>query len=214
MNSRIQTPLFPIRMDLNQRVVVTQADITTLQVDAIVNAANETLLGGGGVDGAIHATAGRDLYRECAQLGGCATGQAKITSGYRLPARHVIHTVGPKGEKERDLRKCYKACLQLCLDHKLRSIAFPCISTGVYGYPEQPAAKVALQTVRQWLEIHWREIDSIIFCTFTASDMQLYTDLMPRYFPVELPDKTQDELNPKGLGSLASTQSPLIQLAN
>lgn len=215
--NEIQTPIFPVWMDLNERVVVTKADITKLKVDAIVNAANSSLLGGGGVDGAIHAAAGKDLYNECAQLRGCATGQAKITLGYNLPARHVIHTVGPKGEDEKHLRSCYNACLELCLDNKLRTVAFPCISTGVYGYPEEPAAEVALLTVRQWLEKHWRDIDCIIFCTFSDSDLELYKSLMPRYFPLKLPpihETSVGKLNAQGLGPLADTRSSATKKAS
>jgi len=209
-------PLFPVNDHINQRIIVTKADITTVYVDAIVNAAKTSLLGGGGVDGAIHVAAGKDLYRECAQLGGCATGQAKITSGYRLPARHVIHTVGPRGEREQELRRCYNACLQLCLAYKLRTVAFPCISTGTFGYPAEAAAKVALLTVRQWLEEHWREVDCIMFCTFLDSDWELYTSLMPQYFPLDLPSapKVVSGLNPQGLGPLADTRSTAPKLAN
>jgi len=204
---KVRPPMFPVRKELNRKVVITGADITILQVDAIVNAANKTLLGGHGVDGAIHAAAGLGLYHECVPLNGCAVGEAKITSGHRLPARHVIHTVGPRGEKERDLQNCYEACLQLCLDHRLRTVAFPCISTGVFGYPEEPAAKVVLRTVRHWLEEHWRDVDCIIFCTFTDVSERLYRDLMPGYFPVDLPSKQQGDLNTKGSGPSASPRS-------
>jgi O-acetyl-ADP-ribose deacetylase (regulator of RNase III) len=141
------------------RLSMELGDITRFRGDAIVNAANESLLGGGGVDGAIHAAAGPDLLTECHTLHGCATGQAKITGGYRLPARHVIHTVGPvwhagmHGE-EALLAGAYRSCLELAEQHELRTIAFPAISTGVYGYPLEQATRVALRTILAWLDEH------------------------------------------------------------
>jgi O-acetyl-ADP-ribose deacetylase (regulator of RNase III) len=148
-----------------------QADITSLDVDAIVNAANSSLLGGGGVDGAIHRAAGWDLVHECRLLGGCKTGEAKITKGYRLPARHIIHTVGPVWQDglhgEREL------LLELAARHGLSSIAFPCISTGIYGYPEDAAAAVAVATVRKFLEQSSYQID-VTFCCFSAHKLKIY----------------------------------------
>jgi O-acetyl-ADP-ribose deacetylase (regulator of RNase III) len=154
------------------RVVV--ADITTVVVDAIVNAANESLLGGGGVDGAIHRAAGPELLAECRRLGGCPTGEARITRGYRLPARFVIHTVGPVwrggGHGEAALlASCYRASLHLAMENGARSIAFPAISTGVYGFPAAPAARIAVETVADVLARHPGALDEVLFCCFSEA---------------------------------------------
>ena len=155
-----------------------QGDITTLEVDAIVNAANETLLGGGGVDGAIHRAAGPELLAACRTLGGCPAGEARITKGYRLPAKHVIHTVGPvwhggnKREPER-LANCYKNCLSLAVDNGVKSIAFPSISTGVYAYPIDQACRIALKTTMVFLKSN-PEIERVVFVCFSDADRAEY----------------------------------------
>ena len=160
------------------RLDVCVADITTLDLDAIVNAANRTLLGGGGVDGAIHRAAGPDLLSECRKLNGCKTGQAKITAGHRLPAQHIIHTVGPiydgGGYAEADLlRSCYLESLRLASEAALQTVAFPCISTGIYGYPKLEACDIAVSAVTEWLATH--DLPQLVtFCCFGADDAELY----------------------------------------
>ena len=161
---------------------VCQADITTLAVDAIVNAANSSLLGGGGVDGAIHRAAGPELLAECRRLGGCRTGEAKITQGYRLPARWVVHTVGPvwrggQHEEAELLAAAYVNSLRLAAEQGAQSIAFPCISTGVYGYPAREAANIAVQAVREMLP-QCPQMQRVVFCCFSQQDAARYQQLL------------------------------------
>jgi len=163
------------------RIEIVEGDITRLDVDAIVNAANESLLGGGGVDGAIHRAAGPELLAECRTLQGCPTGEAKITKGHRLKARHVIHTVGPvwQGGASNEpelLARCYRSSLALAEKHKLKSIAFPAISTGIYGYPKEPAAEIAVREVRA----HARFLEHVTFCCFDSATADLYRDVIAR----------------------------------
>ena len=161
-------------------IQLTQGDITELKVDAIVNAANKTLLGGGGVDGAIHRAAGPELLDECRTLNGCATGDAKITKGYRLPAKHVIHTVGPVwsggNHQERELlASCYRRSLEIAAENKLRSIAFPNISTGIYHFPKEEAARIAVAEVKEFIK-KTPFPEEIIFCCFDQENYALYQE--------------------------------------
>ena len=168
--------------EASDQIELIKGDITKIKVDAIVNAANKSLLGGGGVDGAIHRAAGPALLEECRMLKGCDTGQAKITSGYNLPARFVIHTVGPvwyggSHNEENLLASCYRTSLQQAEEKKLNSIAFPNISTGIYGYPKNQAARIAVATAREFLEesIH---IKKVVFVAFDEENFHLYKELL------------------------------------
>ncbi|KAL5464060.1 hypothetical protein EMCRGX_G033019 [Ephydatia muelleri] len=180
---------------LSKKVSLWRGDITTLQIDAIVNAANRSLLGGGGVDGAIHSAAGSNLLKECRKLGGCDTGDAKITSGYKLPAKYVIHTVGPTNGSRDKLRSCYSRCLQLALENNIRSLAFCCIATGIYGYPNKDAAHVALETVQEWLQTDGNadKVHRIIFCVFLDIDYEIYKSLLQMYFPVKSQEQVKSD---------------------
>lgn len=167
------------------RIELVQDDITTLAVDAIVNAANSSLLGGGGVDGAIHRAAGPELLAECRQLGGCPTGEARITGGYRLPAKHVIHTVGPVWHDGRSgetdlLAACYRHSLQLARENRLRRIAFPAISTGVYGFPADRAARIAMQTVEEITQEYPHAFDEILFVCFNQPCLEAYRAVLSK----------------------------------
>lgn len=170
----------------NKKISVIQNDITKLDVDAIVNAANQSLLGGGGVDGAIHRGAGKELVEECRKLNGCATGSAKITNGYKLPAKKVIHAVGPvyssRKSSEPLLRGCYRTSLDLAVDNGCKSLAFSALSTGVYGYPSNEAAEAVIDEVRKWLDEDSKraeKLDRIIFCNFGEKDQKPYYEFLP-----------------------------------
>jgi O-acetyl-ADP-ribose deacetylase (regulator of RNase III) len=165
-----------------ERISIVEADITTLDVDVIVNAANQTLLGGGGVDGAIHRRAGKELLAECRTLGGCETGDAKLTKGYKLPARYIIHAVGPRyrngqsGERAK-LASCYRKSLELAREHRLESIAFPGISTGIYRFPQREAAEIAIATIVAHLESH--DVPrNVVLCTYDAVATTIMTEAL------------------------------------
>lgn len=174
---------------LARRIEVVEGDITKQAVDAIVNAANTTLLGGGGVDGAIHRAAGPELLEECRTLGGCPTGQARITKGYHLPARFVIHTVGPvwqggdRGEDEL-LASCYRNALALAVQHGVRTIAFPSISTGAYGFPMERAARIAVAEIRKFLERE-SNLEKVVLVCFGQAGCDLHARIVGKLFPVE-----------------------------
>lgn len=170
--------------EYNNKICTLKSDITKLEVDAIVNAANTSLLGGGGVDGAIHRAAGPDLLRECRTLGGCKTGSSKITDAYRLPSKKVIHTVGPVYDSDEEseplLRGCYKTSLQLAVENDCKSIAFSAISTGIYGYPSTSSAYAALDETRKFLErSEGQKLDKVIFCNFLDKDINAYAKILP-----------------------------------
>ncbi len=164
------------------KITLIQGDITKLKVDAIVNAANRSLLGGGGVDGAIHRAAGKQLLEECKTLNGCETGDAKITKAYNLPAKYVIHTVGPvwyggKSNEEELLASCYRRSLELAVENNIHTIAFPNISTGIYRFPKEKAAKIAIKTVQQFLAVN-AKIQEVIFVTFDSDNYQIYQKIL------------------------------------
>ncbi|XP_039335281.2 ADP-ribose glycohydrolase MACROD2 [Saimiri boliviensis] len=187
-----------MKKSLAEKVSLYRGDITLLEVDAIVNAANASLLGGGGVDGCIHRAAGPCLLAECRNLNGCDTGHAKITCGYDLPAKYVIHTVGPiarghiNGSHKEDLANCYKSSLKLVKENNIRSVAFPCISTGIYGFPNEPAAVIALNTIKEWLAKNHHEVDRIIFCVFLEVDFKIYKKKMNEFFSVDDNEEEED----------------------
>ena len=172
-------------MNAIDRIAIQEADITTLEVDAIVNAANSSLLGGRGVDGAIHRRAGREMLAECRGLGGCQTGDAKLTRGYKLPAKYVIHAVGPRwnggGNGERDLlASCYRRSLELARDHRIETLAFPAISTWIYGYPLREAADTAIATIAAELDAH--ELPrKVILCTYDALATLITTEALEAF---------------------------------
>lgn len=189
---RLVPPSSPVNkpsQPFNDTISLICNDITKLQVDCIVNAANESLLGGGGVDGAIHRAAGPNLVKECRQLHGCKTGDAKITDAYNLPCKRVIHTVGPVYEAELRkaedrpehlLRSCYRRSLELAVENRMKTIAFPAISTGVYGYPGVDAAHAVLDEVRVFLESHdIGALERVVLCNFLRKDEEAYESLIP-----------------------------------
>lgn len=172
------------KYELSSKISIFQGDITCFEIDAIVNAANNRMLGGGGVDGAIHRAAGNSLYEECKTMNGCKTGEAKITAGYKLPAKYVIHTVGPENKDQNELKNAYLNSLKLAVKNECRTIAFPCISTGIYGYPNEKAASEVTALVKEFLEKNADKFDRIIFCLFLQKDIDLYEKYLAEVFPL------------------------------
>ncbi|KAI5792286.1 hypothetical protein FPQ18DRAFT_367370 [Pyronema domesticum] len=199
------SPFYPPSSSLNSRISLIRADITTLSLPngCIVNAAKQSLRGGGGVDGVIHNAAGPGLLEECITLGGCETGDAKITGAYELPVKRIVHTVGPvwwasgEGEARELLGSCYRTSLKLAVENGLDAIAFPAVSTGIYGYPSDKAARVALETTRKFLESKEAEgLQLVVFCNFLEKDEKVYKELIPLYFPPadeEVKDEGKEE---------------------
>ncbi|KAG0708235.1 A1pp-domain-containing protein [Suillus ampliporus] len=209
----VEKAIYPPKRSLLSRVHLYQGDITSIEVDAIVNAANSTLQGGGGVDGAIHMAAGPALARACRELypgrRPCPTGDAKITPGFQLPSKHVIHAVGPRWSASSDtltlasqLASCYRISLQLAVDNNCKSIAFPLISTGIYGYPIEEATHIALKETRVFLDGN-TELDHVVFVIFTGrdGDQEIYEKLIPYYFPLgpeDIPESAEPLSSAKG----------------
>ncbi|XP_028458888.1 ADP-ribose glycohydrolase MACROD2 isoform X2 [Perca flavescens] len=197
---------------LSDKVSLYKGDITVLEVDVIVNAANSSLLGGGGVDGCIHKAAGSCLYDECHSLNGCETGKAKITCGYDLPAKYVIHTVGPVARghvgstETNDLTSCYQNSLRLMEEYDLSTVAFPCISTGIYGFPNEPAADIALNTVKSWIEQNPDKITRVIFCVFLETDFAIYKKNMSVIFPDNDTEVAEEQLKEDNTSTKSTTK--------
>ncbi|KAF0973946.1 hypothetical protein FDP41_007030 [Naegleria fowleri] len=168
---------------INKKISFFRGDVSQLEIDAVVNAANESLLGGGGIDGAIHRAAGGILRKYNALLNGCDTGCTKISPGFKLPAKYILHTVGPVGENPQKLTSAYTTCLELVEQYNIKSVAFCGISTGIFGYPLDKATFIAMHTVRQWMEIHHEKVDRIIFITFLKKEVDMYNTVAPYFFP-------------------------------
>lgn len=190
LKGTVHAALYPPHAAALTKISLYQGDITKIEVDAIVNAANRSLLGGGGVDAAIHMAAGPQLLAECRKLGGCPTGEAKITRGYRLPAKHVIHTVGPIYDERnadkcsQELASCYRNSLRLAAENSCETLAFPCLSTGIFGYPIPDATRIALDEARKHIEEDNEDkIKRIVFVTFRDIEREAYEAFIPFYFP-------------------------------
>lgn len=179
------TPKYKPNTKINSKISIFQGDISTLEIDAIVNAASPGLLGGGGIDGCINSGAGRFLRKECESLGGCKPGNTKITKGYRLPAKYVLHSVGPLNKEKEVMKSCYTTCLELVESNNIKSVAFCCIGTGAYGFPLPEATQIACETIREWIEKNEDKIDRIIFCVYSNKELDEYTKTIPIYFPLE-----------------------------
>ncbi|KAL9652503.1 hypothetical protein ABK040_000075 [Willaertia magna] len=176
---------FPYNEEINKKISIWRGDSCTLEIDAIVNAANESLLGGGGIDGAIHRAAGSALRKYNANLQGCDTGDTKISPGFKLPAKYILHTVGPVGEVPTLLKSSYETTLALVEKYKIKTVALCGVSTGIFGYPLDKATMIAMHTVRQWLEKNHDKVDRIIFVTFLPREVDMYNTVAPYFFPIK-----------------------------
>jgi O-acetyl-ADP-ribose deacetylase (regulator of RNase III) len=181
-----ETHAYPYNPEINDKISIWKGDMTHLEIDGVHNAANNSLLGGGGIDGCIHRAAGSYLRKYNATLGGCKTGNTKLSPGFKLPAKYILSTVGPMGEDPVKLRSAYETTLQLVEEHNLKSVALCCVSTGIFGYPLENASHIALDTVRAWLDTNenYKKIDRIIFVTFLEKEVSTYNRLVPQYFPL------------------------------
>lgn len=192
---KLEPGVFEVNPVINEKIALWRGDITALEIDGIVNAANSDLWAGGGICGAIHRAAGSRLEQACDKIGSCPTGNTVITPGFKLPSKYVLHSVGPTNKSPDALESCYRTIMECCVKHKVRSVCMCCISTGIFGFPNEPACIIALSTVRKFLENpeNQKAIDLVVFCTFMIEDVKLYDQFTPMFFPVERVDETADE---------------------
>jgi O-acetyl-ADP-ribose deacetylase (regulator of RNase III) len=191
--------LFAVNEAINEKIVLWRGDITALKIGAIVNAANSDLWAGGGICGAIHKAAGPRLEQACDKIGFCPTGSTVRTDGFKLPAANVFHSVGPTNRSPEALQSCYQTIMECCVKHKVRSVCMCCISTGIFGFPNEPASIIALSTVRRFLEVpeNFAAIDMVVFCTFLIEDVKLYDEFTQVFFPVEASQVAPQEPDPE-----------------
>jgi O-acetyl-ADP-ribose deacetylase (regulator of RNase III) len=180
----LNDPIYKPNDSINKKISLYQGDITALEIDAIVNAASPGLKGGGGMDAAVHSAAGPFLMKECKSFDGCAPGETRLTKGYKLPGKNVLHSVGPLGKESEILTSCYKTSCDLIEKHGLKTVAFSCIGTGAFGFPLPDATKIACATMREWMESHQESVDLIIFCVYSNKELDEYKKNLATYFPL------------------------------